>query len=148
MKKLNVVLAFAFFVLLASSAEAQEEITDEDLKAYAIIEKSKQLIISGISPMVNDLIKKQEGLDGKRFNELRKTKGDEAKLASIDAKDFEVKFLTMVNEEIDKRTEAAKEVVGTLVKYGLGADKYKLIKKSIKDDQEVKGRFDSILNAI
>lgn len=148
MKKLNVLLAFTFFAVLSISAVAQDEITDEDLKAYAIIEKSKELITSGISPMVNDLIKKQEGLDGKRFNELRKTKGDQAKLASIEAKDFEIKFLTMVNVQIDKRKEAAKEVVGTLVKYGLGAEKYKLIKKSIKEDQELKGRFDSILNSI
>ena len=142
-KFLLIAVLFAGFDVVA-----QDEITDEDLKNYAIIELAKNSITSQISPMVNDLIAKQEGMTGQRFSELKGTKGDKAKLDAIKALEWEVKFLDVVNKQIAKKTSAAGEVVKVLASNGLGAAKYKAVKAALKSDPEVKSKFDAILQAM
>jgi len=108
---------------------AQDDaISDEELKAYAIANAAVKSITSTISPMVNGLIEKQEGMTGQRFKELQGTKGDEGKLAAIEAKDWEIQFLNTVNTEIDKRKDAAKEIINLMAKYAIGTSNYKAIK--------------------
>src|SRR5210317_2202822 len=99
------VLVLIILSLGLNYAFAQEEITDDDLKAYAIANATVKSITSSISPMVNELIAMQEGMTGQRFKELQDTDGDSAKLQSIEAKEWEIKFLETVNEEIEKRKD-------------------------------------------
>ena len=71
-KVLNGLLVSVMFSVIAWNASAQDaEVTDEDIKNYAIIELAKNSIVSAISPMVNELIEKQEGMTGQRFQELQ-----------------------------------------------------------------------------
>jgi hypothetical protein len=124
---------------------AQEaEITDEDLKNYAIIELAKNSIVSSISPMVNGLIEKQEGMTGNRFQELSACKGDQAKLTAANAQEWELKFLEVVNGQVEKRRTAAGDVVKLLAGNALGAAKYKAIKDGIDGGGDVKARYDAI----
>ena len=104
MKKLTTCI-LAVGVLLAvgfTNANAQDEVTDADIKNYAIIELAKRSITTGISPMVNDMIEKQEGMTGQRFQELQKS--------TDGAEEWEVQFLGVVNKQIDKK----KKVLGFL----------------------------------
>ena len=94
--------------------------------------------------MVNDLISKQEGMTGQRFKELQATKGDADKLAGIEAQEWEIKFLDTVNEEIDERKQAAKDLINLMAKYAIGSSKYKAIRSGIKDDPDKKARYDAI----
>jgi hypothetical protein len=141
MKKhvLLLIMVFGFGI-----AFAQDEITDDDLKAYAIANAAVKSITSSISPMVNDLITKQEGMTGQRFKELQDTKGDADKLAAIEAKDWEKQFLEMVNNEIEKRTDAAKEIVNLMAKYAMGASTYKAIKSGLSSDPTLQARYSEI----
>ena len=142
MKKL---MYFLVFVIGIGFANAQDvEITDADLKAYAIANAGVKSITSSISPMVNDLISKQEGMTGQRFKELQATKGDAAKLAEIEAQEWEIKFLDTVNGEIDKRKQAAKDLINLMAKYAVGSSKYKAIRAGIKEDPDMKARYDAI----
>ena len=143
MKKVLVLIVLS---LGLNYAFAQEEITDDDLKAYAIANAAVKSITSSISPMVNELIAMQEGMTGQRFKELQDTDGDAAKLQSIEAKEWEIKFLKTVNEEIEKRKDAAKEVINLMAKYAMGTSKYKAIKSGLKSDADLKSRYD-VLNA-
>ena len=62
MKKLTSgMLALGLLLAVALTSANAQDVTDQDLKNYAIIELAKTSITSGISPMVNDLIKQQEG---------------------------------------------------------------------------------------
>jgi len=139
---------FAFllvFVMGFSVLHAQDDtISDEALKAYAIANAAVKSITSTISPMVNELIEKQEGMTGQRFKELQGTKGDEGKLAAIEAKDWEVQFLNTVNTEIDKRKDAAKEIINLMAKYAIGSSNYKTIKAGLKSDDALKARYETI----
>jgi hypothetical protein len=142
MKKLTLVL---ILLLGFGFAHAQEEITDEDLKAYAIANAAVKSITSSISPMVNDLITKQEGMTGQRFKELQDANGDADKLAAIEAKEWEIKFLETVNNEIEERKEAAKDIINLMAKYAMGASTYKAIRSGLSSDAALKARYDAIL---
>jgi len=137
------VLLLTFGTIL--SVQAQEEYTDNDIKNFAILELAKTSITSTISPMVNALIEKQEGMTGQRFQELKGTKGDAAKLTAIEAKDWEIQFLDLVNKQIDKKIKAAGSVVKLLAGNALGAKTYKAIKAASKADLAVKAKIDEYI---
>jgi len=132
---LGLVLAVGF-----TNANAQD-VTDEDLKNYAIIELAKTSITSGISPMVNDMIEKQEGMTGQRFQELQKTKGE-------GAEEWEQKFMEVVNKQIDKKKKAATDVVKLLASNAMGAATYKATKTAISSDADMKAKFDGYVAAL
>lgn len=139
MKRLSKVLLAVFcFALVSVSAQAQDEITDQDLKDYAIIMLAQKAITDKISPMVNDLIAKQEGMTGQRFQELRGKTGEPAK-------DWEKQFLTLVNKEIKEKQTAAGDVVGTLAKHSLGAAKYNAVKKAYAAGGDTKAKIDAFM---
>ena len=142
MKKLMYFLVFVIGIGFANAQDA--EITDDDLKAYAIANAGVKSITSSISPMVNDLISKQEGMTGQRFKELQATKGDADKLAGIEAQEWEIKFLDTVNGEIDERKDAAKDLINIMAKFAIGSSKYKAIRSGIKEDPDMKAKYDAI----
>jgi hypothetical protein len=136
---------FLVFVIGVGFAHAQDdEITDDDLKAYAIANAAVKSITTSISPMVNDLISRQEGMTGQRFTELQATKGDADKLAGIEAQEWEIKFLETVNGEIDERKEAAKDIINIMAKYALGTSKYKAIRSGLSSDADLKARYEAV----
>lgn len=145
---MNGMLALGLLLAVGFTSVNAQDVTDKDLKNYAIIELAKTSITSLISPMVNDLIKQQEGMTGQRFQELQKTKGDKAKLDAIEAQDYEVQFLELVNKQIDKKKKAATDVVKLLAANAMGADAYKATKAAIKADPAMKATFDGYVAAL
>ncbi len=146
MKKLtNGLLLGGLLMIIGITNVMAQDITDEDIKNYAIIELAKNSITGGISPMVNELISKQEGMTGQRFQELQKAGEDQSKLDAIEAQDWEVKFLGLVNRQINKRKKAAGEVVTLLAGNAMGAEKYNAVKKAVKDDPAVKSKLDAMI---
>ena len=141
MRKLtNGILAFGLLFVGFASANAQD-VTDEDVKNYAIIELAKNSITDGISPMVNEMIEKQEGMTGQRFQELQNKSGEPAQ-------EWETKFLEVVNKQIDKKTKAATDVVKLLAANAMGAAKYKATKAALASDADLKAKFDGYLAAM
>ena len=139
MKKLNVLLAFAFFALLSTSALAQDEITDEDLRRYALLDEVVDAMKSEISDLTKEIVAKQEGIDGKRFNELNKGQGEPAS-------EFEQKFMDLVNKKKDERIADIKTVNSILATKMIsgGAKKYKAVKAALKLDEAVKESYAKI----
>jgi len=151
------ILAVGLLLAVGFTSANAQDVTDKDIKNYAIIELAKKSITSEISPMVNDLIKKQSASNekqgigqftGQRFNELKGTKGDKAKLDAIEAQEWEVAFLNMVNEKIDKKMKATKDVVNLLAKNAMGASAYKATKAAIAADPAMKAKFDGYVAAV
>ena len=137
----KVFLTFIITLFVGGNLMAQDEveITDADLKAYAALQLSTEVITSSISPAVNELIAAQEGMTGNRFNELRSKSGEPAK-------EWEVKFMQTVQEMIEKRTEAAKGILNTMINNSsLTVAKYKKIKADLNSDDELKARYDTVV---
>ena len=142
MKKLTRgVLALGMLLAVGFTGVYAQDVTDEDLKNYAIIELAKNSITDGISPMVNDMIEKQEGMTGQRFQELQKTKG-------AGAEEWEQKFLAVVNKQIDKKKKAATDVVKLLASNAMGAAKYKATKAAITSNADMKAKFEGYVAAL
>ncbi|MEC7755376.1 MULTISPECIES: hypothetical protein [Roseivirga] len=139
MKRLSrVVLAAVCFAFVSVASMAQDELTDQDYKDYAVILLAQKAITDKISPMVNDLIARQEGMTGQRFQELRSKQGEPAK-------DWEKQFLNLVNKEIKEKQQAATSVVTTLAKHSLGASKYNAVKKAYAQGGDAKAKVDAFM---
>lgn len=128
-------------------AVAQDEITDTDLRKFAILSTAVDYMKKDISVELNKMIKAQEGMTGQRYKELASAKGDESKLDAMEAKDFEKQFMALVTKMMDDRKEAIKTVNSELATKMVG-DKgktYKKIKAELKVDEALKARYDAIL---
>jgi hypothetical protein len=140
--KFMFVTALSLFSFMLVANGQDQEITDEELKEYAIIQNAVDMITGSISPAVNDLIRRQEGMTGQRFNELRKA-GKNLKEAG--AQDWEVEFMARVNKMIEDRREAAQEVVRILINNSnMTAAKYNAIRTGLESNQELKARYDQL----
>jgi len=141
MRKLSL-LFVALFTVVSANVMAQDEdyITQENLRRYAMIMEVKDAMISEISVALNGMIKNQEGIDGKRYNELKKGEGEAAT-------EFETKFMTNLNEMIEERKAAIGEAVNLMATKMLpdGGKAYNAIKTALSADTEVKAQYEAIL---
>ena len=134
-KLMNGMLALGLLLAVGFTSVNAQDVTDKDIKNFAIIELAKTSIVIGISPMVNDLIKKQEGMTGQRYQQLKKGEGDPAE-------EWETQFVAVVQKQIDKKKKAATDVVKLLAANAMGAATYKATKAAIKADPAMKATFD------
>ncbi len=150
-------LKFSFFTMLILSmvmvgqVNAQDgEITNDELRKYALLNEVVDLMKKDISVMVNGLIKSQEGMTGKRFKELMSAKGDKAKYEAMGAKEFEVKFMELIAEKQSKRIDAIKTVNQELATKMVGdsGKTYKKIKSALAADEALKARYDQIVASL
>jgi hypothetical protein len=141
------IMTIMISVLAGNLALAQDEITDADLRKYAVMSQSIEFMKKDISIELNKMIKAQEGMTGKRYKELAATKGDEAKLAAIEVKDFEKQFMALVNKLMDERKASIKEVNSDLATKMVGnkGKTYKKIKADLKTNEALKARYEVIL---
>jgi hypothetical protein len=147
------ITAFLLVVLGLNISYAQDDaITDEELKNYIVTEMAVESITSTISPMVSEMIEQQndkiqnpeDKITGERWQALSSTDGDQAKLSAIEAKDWEIAFLKVVNKQIDKKKSAAGNVLKLLAANSLGASTYKAIKSGLSSDADLKARYDAL----
>jgi len=150
-KNLVVLSLLLTFLFTFSGAKAQnDEITDEDLWKYAMLESVVDAMKADISNAVNDMIKTQEGIDGKRYKELAGVINNNAKLKEMDAKEFEIKFVKLVEKVKSERIEAIKVVNQELATKMVGDNgkKYKTIKDALKNDASLEAKFKEIKESI
>ena len=148
MKKLSKVL-LAFLMLGFASANAfAQEITDQDYKDYAIILMAQKSITNKISPMVNELIEKQEGIDGNRYVALDKAAKGKVENLPADATDFEKQFYGIVQKQVAKKKKAAQTVVSQLATHSLGAKKYNAVKKAYRAGGDAKSKVDGFVASL
>ena len=148
MKGMKMLIMLMVISMMAGNvAYAQDEITDTDLRKYAVLNQAITFMKKDISVELNKMIKAQEGMTGQRYKELASTKGDDAKLAEIGAKDYEKQFIDLTNKMKDDRITAIKQVNSDLATKMVGnkGKLYKKIKADLKTDEALKTRYDAIL---
>ena len=144
-KNLTKALLVCLMITLTSTAVRAQEITDQDMKDYAIILLAQKAITDKISPYVNDLLEKQDGIDGNRYAELdASAKGDIKKLPA-GASEFEKQFYGIIQKRVKDRTDAAGLVVNSLAKYSLGASAYNAVKKAYASGGDAKAKIDAMM---
>ena len=146
----NAVEIVLMFVASTASFAQEEEISDESLYRYAMMQEVITAMKKDISKEINQMIKNQDGMTGQRYKELSATKGDETKLAAIEAKEWEVKFLTQTNNFKETRITSIKTVNTELATKMVGNNgkTYKEIKSQLKENEELKARYDAIVASL
>ena len=141
------IMTIMISVLAGNLVLAQDEIADSDLRKYAVLSQSIEFMKKDISIELNKMIKAQEGMTGQRYKELAATKGDQAKLAAIDAKDYEKQFIELVDKLKEERKASMKQVNSELATKMVGnkGKTYKKIKAELKTDEALNARYEVIL---
>src|SRR5688500_466349 len=89
--KITKVLVPCLLMLLALGSKAQTtEITDEDLKKYAVTMDSVDDMQESLREIVAETVRANTVMPVARYNELFKITGDEAKLKSANATEAEI----------------------------------------------------------
>ncbi len=150
--KLKSILVFSFVLTFTLSASAQDdeiEITDEDLKKYAVTMDSLETMKDNVKNVMADMLKSNENITIARYNELNDAIGDEEKLTELEATEEEVEFIQAVIDKKEELTAQIKPTLTTMVKDYIGSVKmYNAIKKGLKSDEELKAKYDTMMEEI
>ncbi|MEO1052198.1 MAG: hypothetical protein AAFX87_16315 [Bacteroidota bacterium] len=142
-------LSFGLF----SVSLAQDAVTDEELTSYAAMEDAvKQFKISKTAELKDwktEFTKEKLG-SVKRYNDLKKTKGDEAKLQELEATEEEIAYLAEIKAKEDELKEGIRALKIDLIKgeNGIGAGVYNKVKKALKADADLKAKLEAKMQEI
>ncbi|CAN5160361.1 hypothetical protein BH23BAC1_BH23BAC1_27870 [soil metagenome] len=139
----------AFFLLsfASSSVFAQdEEITDEELRKYAVVMDSIDAMKENIQTEYNAMIQEEELMQGgRRFVEIQQIGEDSVRLTELNVTEMEMEAFSKIQEKYEEMTNDFKESYTNLIKEDLGASLYNKITKALRQDEEVKRRYEEIL---
>lgn len=119
---------------------AQDEVTDQQLYKFAIVEETKQLFADELSAQITEYVEGQDPAIKNRYNALA---GGETP-----ANDAEKQFIGQVQSMESDRKEEFTEAYKSLIKRVLGAQDYSAVKKAIASDARVRARYSEIVEAI
>ncbi|MEM8965984.1 MAG: hypothetical protein AAGE93_06175 [Bacteroidota bacterium] len=139
MKKL-LLASFFLSALFVKPVFAQDEVTNDELYKYAVVQETLSLFQSELSAQVTEYVEAQDPEIKNRYNELA---GGEAP-----ANDAEKTFIDAVNNMKSERTSEFTDAYKTLIKRVLGAKSYSKVKKAVANDSDVKQRFSGIVQAM
>ena len=148
MKKI-VVLAFLIAGMFSVNAIAQEteEITDEELRKYAVMEDSVTAFYVMKNEEVIEMIKNHEVITPGRYNDIKDAWGDEGKLAELEVTDEEKTAYEGILDAMAAVKDEVTELKINLIKDEdvLGVPIYNKINKAYKEDPEIKEKVDQLI---
>jgi len=145
MKSVNV-LASCLFLLIAIGSQAQNsaEITDEDLKKYAITMDSVEAMQQSLRELVAETVRSNTVMPVSRYNELIKLQNDSTKLKAANATPEEIAFLNQIADLRKVNIERINATYQNLPKNYVGLSTFNKIRKSLASDQELKARYEEL----
>jgi hypothetical protein len=132
----------------AVAASDSTQITDEDLKKYAVTMDSINDMKNSLLSELTAMLKSNTKMTGARYNELSKIVDDEARLKAAKATPEEIAFVRKVAERKAQGTQEINDTFQALAKDYVGSQKYNDIKKALANDPTVKAKYDAILDEV
>ena len=144
---MSFMLSFVVTLSMAQTADNQE-FTDEDLKKYAITMDSVDAMKANLQAVVTEMVQSNTVMSVPRYNELFKIADDSTKLQEAQASPEEIDFVKQVaarrQDEIDKMNATYQ----SLAKDYVGLKQFNAIRKSIKENEEVRAKYEMISKEI
>ncbi|HMP99904.1 MAG TPA: hypothetical protein PKC24_09000 [Cyclobacteriaceae bacterium] len=138
-----------FLIALNFSVFAQEEeVTEEELKNYAIAMDSIENMKAALIETISELVRNNEVISGNRYNELSKIINDESKLAAAEAKPDEIAAVKEIIAKRDEETQKINETFQSLAREFIGAKSYNKVRKALQTDADVKAKYEAILASL
>lgn len=152
MKKMNylknaILSTLLVMAIAVAPAYAQDEgeITDEELATYAMVMDSIDVMKQKIQDDLNAMIQSEETMKGgRRYLEIQKAAGDPEKLAELEVTEEEQMVYDNIQAKYEEMTANFKESYTKLIQDRLGGTLYNDITKALRDNGEVKERYDAI----
>ena len=135
------------FMALGSKAQTNSEITDEDLKKYAVTMDSIEGMQNTLREIVAETVRANTVMPVTRYNELFKIAEDQAKLKEANATPEEIAFLKQIDDLRKVNIERINATYQALAKDYVGLKTFNAIRKSLQSDQSLKARYDNISQA-
>ncbi|MFC4872016.1 hypothetical protein [Negadavirga shengliensis] len=152
MKKL-IVLAFMMLASIGWSNvyaqdEAEEEVTEEEMMKFAVMEDSVMAFYEQKNEELIDMIRNNEVIDGAaRYNEIKAAWDDEEKMAEIEVTEEEKAAYEEILAFMGSLSDEVRELKIDLIKNDevIGVATYNKVNKAIKENPEVKEKVDSLM---
>lgn len=143
-------LAATMLLGLSFNVQAQEEeVTDEELRSYAVVMDSAEVKKKEMGASYNKMIQEEEAMQGgRRFQELKNANGDEEKLEEIGATEEEIEIYTRIQEDYDAMVNEFKEEYTEMIKEHVTVPTYNKVSRELKSNEEVKARYEEILSEV
>lgn len=143
--KITKVLMPCLLVLatVVSKAQTASQITDEDLKKYAVTMDSVQSMQQSLRELVAETVRSNTAMPVTRYNELIKIQEDSAKLKAT-ASAQEIAFLKQISDLRKINIERINSTYQDLAKNYVGLKTFNQIRKSLQSDQQLKARYDNL----
>lgn len=122
-----------------------ENITDEDLRKYAVVMDSVEAMKETLLSDISTKIKSNGKMKISRYNQLSKAVDDEAKLTELKATPEEIAFVKEVSTMKQDGAAKISETVETMANDFVGTAKYNKIKGSLEVDTALRTRYDKIV---
>lgn len=132
------------FAALGSRAQTSTEITDEDLKKYAVTMDSVESMQESLREIVAETVRSNTAMPVARYNELFKIAADETKMKAANATPEEVAFLKQIDDLRKVNIERINATYQALAKDYVGLKTFNAIRKSLESDQQLKARYDGV----
>ncbi len=132
------------FAVVGSKAQTTPEISDEDLKKYAVTMDSVEAMQQSLREIVAETVRANTVMPISRYNELFKIAEDEAKMKAANATPEEVAFLKQIDDLRKVNIKRINATYQDLAKNYVGLKAFNAIRKSLQSDQELKARYDNV----
>lgn len=131
-----------------SSGAAQSDISDEDLRKYAVTMDSVNGMKQTLLEEISNKVRANAAIPVARYNELYKVIGDDSKLAELKATPEEIAFVKEVDSFKNQGAAKINQQFQSLAKDFVGVSKFNKIKNSLATDNELKARYDQIFGEV
>ncbi|UXP31582.1 hypothetical protein N6H18_14615 [Reichenbachiella agarivorans] len=146
---IKTILSAIAVLSLALSAQAQEQITTEQLTQYAQVMMDIDSMKTDLTAKSNDLVKGDPLMDGgRRFNDIKGADGDETKLAELNVTAEELAAYNQIQETIDKMKFVFKNTYTEAIRGGIGATQFNQIRSALKTDPELSAQYAEIVEKL
>lgn len=130
------------------SSFAQDQITDEELKKYAVTMDSINDMKESLLEEIGSMVKENDKITNARYNELSKIMSDEAKLKEAKATPEEIEFMKQVADKKNQGTTEINETFQAMAKEYIGASSYNKVKKALATDPSLKSKYETLLQEL
>lgn len=132
------------FVAVESKAQSSTEITDEDLKKYAVTMDSVAAMQQSLRDIVAETVRANTVMPVSRYNVLFKIADDSIKMKEANATPEEIAFLKQIDDLRAVNIERINASYQALAKDYVGLKTFNAIRKSLQSDQALKARYDKV----
>lgn len=148
MMKSKVLVLFFIACTMGKVATAQDDaITDDDLNRYAVAMDSIENMKASLIETITEMVKGNEEVSASRYNDLSKIIDDSTKLAETEATEVEIEFVKAVAAKKEEETAKINAAFQSLAIDYIGAKTYNAVKKALKEDEEIKAKYEALLAA-